>query len=118
MEDVFRALGWHKLCHQRLEKNFIMMFKTLQGMSPEYLRSRFVYRGNASSYCLRNTENKLVLPQPCTDFLKSRFSYNGAQLCNNLSKKIRSSNLLKDFKVKKVATVLSKVSVKFFSMII
>jgi len=42
LEDVFRALGWHKLCHQRLEKKSIMMFKTLQGMTPEYLRSRFV----------------------------------------------------------------------------
>ena len=57
LEDVFRALGWHKLCHQRLEKKSIMMFKTLHGMTPEYLRSRFVYRGNASSYCLTNTEN-------------------------------------------------------------
>lgn len=113
LEDVFRALGCHELCHQRLEKKSITMFKTLQGMTPEYLRSRFVYRGNASSYCLRNTEKKLVLPQPSTHFLKSRFSYSGAQLCNNLPTKIRSSNLLKDVKVKKVATVLGKVSVKF-----
>ena len=58
LEDVFRALGCHELCHQRLEKKSIMMFKTLQGMTPEYLRSRFVYRLNASSYCLRNTEKK------------------------------------------------------------
>ena len=110
LEDVFRTLGWHKLCHQKLEKKSIMMFKTVQGMTPEYLRSRFVYRGNASSYCLRNTENKLVLLQPSTDYLKSRFSYSGTR--NNLPTKIRTSNLLKDFKVKKVATVLSKVSVK------
>ena len=39
LEDVFRALGWHKLCHQRLEKKSI---KTVQGMTPEYLRSIFV----------------------------------------------------------------------------
>ena len=50
LEDVFRTLGWHKLRHQRLGKKSIMMFKTLQGMTPEYLRSRVVYRGNASSY--------------------------------------------------------------------
>ncbi|CAH3179887.1 unnamed protein product [Porites evermanni] len=61
LEDVFRALGCHELCHQRLEKKSIMMFKTLQGMTPEYLRSRFVYRGSASSYCLRNTEKKTSL---------------------------------------------------------
>ena len=50
-----------------------MMFKTLHGMTPEYLRSRFVYRDNESSYCLRNTGNKLVLPQPSTDYLKNSF---------------------------------------------
>ena len=40
------------------------MYKTLHGMTPDYLRSRFVYRDNVSAYRLRNTENKLVLPQP------------------------------------------------------
>ena len=44
LEDVFRALGWHKLCYQRLEKKSIMMSKTLHAMTPEYTRSRFVHR--------------------------------------------------------------------------
>jgi len=43
---------------------------TLNGMTPDYLRSRFVYRDNVNAYRLRNTENKLVLPQPRTDYLK------------------------------------------------
>ena len=41
-------------------------------MTPDYLRSRFVYRDNISAYRLRNTENKLVLPQPRTDYNKMR----------------------------------------------
>ena len=56
------------------------MYKTLHGMTPDYLRSRFVYRDDVSAYRLRNTENKLVLPQPRTDYLKKSFSYSGAQL--------------------------------------
>ena len=43
-------------------------------MTPEYLRSRFVYRDNVSAYRLRNTENNLVLPQPRTDYLNGSFS--------------------------------------------
>ena len=71
LDDLFRALGWRRLCYQRLEQKSILMYKTLHGMStPDYLRSRFVYRDNASAYRLRNTENKLVLPQPRTDYLK------------------------------------------------
>ena len=36
-------------------------------MTLDYLCSRFVYRDNASDYPL-NTESKLILPQPCTDY--------------------------------------------------
>ena len=53
-------------------------------MTPDYLTSRFVYRENVRSYRLRNTENKLVLPQPRTDNLKRSFLHSGAQLWNNL----------------------------------
>ena len=64
-------------------------------MTPEYLRSRFVYRDNASAYRLRNTENKLhvVLPQPRTDYLRS-FSYSGVQLWNNLPRELRQATSL------------------------
>ena len=38
-------------------------------MTPDYLRSRFVYRDNVNAYRLRNSEEKLVLPQPRTYYL-------------------------------------------------
>ena len=60
------------------------MYKTLHGMTPDYLRSRFVHRDNVRAYRLTNTENKLVLPQPRTDYFKRRFWLSGAQLWNNL----------------------------------
>ena len=84
LDDLFRALGWRRLYYQRLKQKSILMYKILHGMTPDYLRSRFVYRDNVSAYRLRNTENKLVLPQPRTDYLKRSFLYSGAQLWNNL----------------------------------
>ena len=96
LDDLFRALGWY----QRLEQKSILMFKTLHGMTPDYLRSRFVYRDNARAYRLRNTENKLVLPQPRTDYLKRSFLYSGAQLWNNLPVDLRQASSLTDFKSK------------------
>ena len=100
LDDLFRALGWRKLCHQRLDKNSIMMYKTLNGMTPEYLRSNFVFRDNLNSYHLRNTENTLTLPQPRTDYLKKSFSYSGAQLWNSLPIALRQATSLNDFKTK------------------
>ena len=87
-DNLFQALGWRKLCHQRLDKKSIM-YKTLNGMTLEYLRSCFVVCDNLNSYHLRNTENTLTLPQPHTDYLKKSFSYSAAQLWNSLPIELR-----------------------------
>ena len=100
VNDLFRALGWPKLKHQRLVSTSIMMYKTVHRMTPEYLRSRFVPRDDITSYRLRNTENKLPLPQPRTHYLKKSFSYSGATLWNSLSQDLRSLASLNDFKRK------------------
>ena len=100
LDDLFRALGWRRLYYQRLEQKSIIMYKTLHGLTPDYLRSRFVYRDNVSAYRLRNTENKLVLPQPRTDYLKRSFLHSGAQLWNSLPVDLRQPSSLTDFKSK------------------
>ena len=100
VDDLFRALGWPTRQHQRLVSTSIMMYKTVHGMTPEYLRSRFVSRDDITSYRLRNTENKLALPQPCTNYVKKSFSYSGAKLWNSLSHDLRSAASLNDFKCK------------------
>ena len=58
-----------KTIFQRLEQKSILMYKTLHGMTPDYLKSRFAYRDNVSAYRLRNIESKLIFPQPPTDLL-------------------------------------------------
>ena len=69
-------------------------------MTPEYLRSSFVFRDNLNSYHLRNTKNTLALPQPRTDYLKKSFSYSGGQLWDSLPKELRQATSLNDFKTK------------------
>ena len=71
IDELFRALGLRKLIYQRLESAAIMMYKSLHGMTPEYLSSRFASRNDVTSYRLRNTENKLALPQPRTNYFLS-----------------------------------------------
>ena len=73
LDDLFRALARRRLYYQRLEQKSILMYKALHGMTPNYLRSRFAYRDNVTAYCLRNTENNLVLPHPRKDYLKRSF---------------------------------------------
>ena len=99
INELFRALGWHKLKYQRLESAAaVMTYKSLHGMTPEYLSSRFVFRSDVTSYRLRNTENKLALPQRRTNYLKKSFSYSGAGLWNSLSSDLPAATSLHDFK--------------------
>ena len=92
------SMNWRKLKYQRLESAAVMMYKSLHGMTPEYLSSRFVFRNDVTSYRSRNTENKLALPQPRTNYLKKSFPYSGAGLWNSLSSDLRAATSLYDFK--------------------
>ena len=74
VDDLFVRLGWQKQSATRIEiKTATMVYKSLNGLSPDYLKSMFTDRSAASTYSLRNCEDKLALPLPRTNFLKKRF---------------------------------------------
>ena len=52
------------------------MFKILNGDAPSYLQNLLSVRG--SGYNLRNSEIKLNLPKPRTNYLKRSLCYSGA----------------------------------------
>ena len=94
MDDLFVRLGWQKLNLQRELKTATMVYKSLNGLAPDYLKSMFTDRSATSTYSLRNCEGKLVLPLPRTNFVKSIFSYSGAVLWNNLPTNLRQAQTL------------------------
>lgn len=79
--DLFRRLHWKNLRNQRLFAKAVMMFKILNGQTPDYLSNKFIFRNDTTSYRLRNSEMRLALPQPRTDYVRKSFSYSGAALC-------------------------------------
>ena len=81
------------------------MFKTMNGLAPVYLQSLFSQ--HHSVYNLRDSEGKLTLPKPRTNYLKRSFSYSGAMLWNNLHKCLKNAVSLNNFKhiIKNVADI-------------
>ena len=53
-EPLFERLGWIKLDRQRDFQKAVMMFKSLNGLAPEYLQSVFKAR-DSISYSLRDS---------------------------------------------------------------
>ena len=82
-----------------------MMYKTMNDLAPEYLRSLFSQRHSA--YSLRNSEGRLTLSKPSTNYLKRSFCYSGAMLWKNLPKNLKNAASVEHFKrnIKKVADI-------------
>ena len=73
-----------------------MVFKFLQGLAPDYLASKFSERN--TSYNLRDSENKLKVRLPRTNYFKNSFSYSGSALWNRLPYEATCAESLRSFK--------------------
>ena len=75
----------------------IMVFKSLNGLTPEYLSELFANCSDVTEDLLRDSVNKLAVPSPRTNFLKNSFSYSGAVLWNSLPSDLRQAESFSDF---------------------
>ena len=73
-----------------------LMFKILKGNMPSYLKSLFSVR--TTEYNFRNSQFKLNLPKPRTNYLKRSLCYNGALLWNSLPQEVRNIQFFSQFK--------------------
>ena len=97
VDSLFPRLSWKDLKSQRQIQNALIVFKSLNGVVPEYLTSKFIKR-NESNYSLRDSISKLVVPFPRTNCMKNSFSYSHATLWNSLPCSIRESGSLNQFR--------------------
>ena len=82
-----------------------MMYKTMNDLAPEYRQSLFPQGHSANN--LWNSERRLTLSKPSTNYLKRSFSYSGALLGNNVTQKLKNAASIKHFtrNTKKVADI-------------
>ena len=93
---LLELLGWKNLAPQHEIEKATMVSKSLHGLAPEYLCSRFATRETA--YNLRDSENKLCIPLPRTNYYNNSFSYSGVILWNKLPCNVRQAESLTKFK--------------------
>ena len=95
---LIQQLGWKKLHSQRSIHKAVMIYKSLNGLAPDYLSAKFLDRSSVCNYSLRDTEGKLAVPMPHTNYMKNSFSYSGAVLWNSLPIELRQANSLTAFR--------------------
>ena len=76
-----------------------MVYKSLNGLAPNYLFSKFNQRSDViTSYNLRDSDNKLAIPLPRTNYYKNSFGYSGAVLWNSLPSAAKQATSLTNFR--------------------
>ena len=75
-----------------------MVYKSINGLAHNYLRTKLVDRGCVSNYYLRDTVDKLAVPFHRTNYLKNNFDHNGAVACNSLPVDLGQTNSLNAFR--------------------
>lgn len=96
VNHLLETLGWVSLIRQQQFQRATMVFKSLHGLAPGYLCNNFETR--KISYNLRNSDNKLNVPIPRTNYYKNSFIYSGAMLWNSLPYEVRQTECLGQFK--------------------
>ena len=97
-DPLIEILGWQKLESQRSFYKAVMVYKSLNRLPIEFMRSMFIFRDTV--YSLRDAEGKLNIPKPRTNYSKNSFSYTGAVLWNSLPVRLRQAETRQSFKAR------------------
>ena len=88
--------GIISLSMRRKKSKANLMFKILNGEAPTNLQGLFSVCG--TRYNIGNSEMRLNVPRPRTDYMKKSFCYSEAVLFNSLPQNIRKCQSLPQFK--------------------
>ena len=94
---LFKELKWLSFPNRILYHKAVIMYKSLNGLTPEYISSLFTKK--STDYKLRSIENgNLVQPKFKLMSYKGSLSYSGVEIWNSIPSNIRKATTLKEFK--------------------
>ena len=92
---IHEVLNWKLLSVRQEEHIYIMMYKSLNNLFPEYIKRPIPIK--TDRYFFRSIGN-LSLPRPKTNNCKRTFYYRGTSLYNKLPANTRSACTIQNFK--------------------
>lgn len=97
--ELFKMLKWHPVDTQIRIRRLIMMYKTMNGLSPNYLTQLFNFTHEIHNHNLRSTtQSNLYLKDGKTEYHKRRFSFIAAKEWNSLPAECKHAKSLPIFK--------------------
>ena len=94
-------------------RNAVLMFKSLNGLSPDYLKYEFTQISDVHSHPLRSSANlQLYSPKPNSELYRKSFAYSGIYICNSVPvyiKNAKSLNQCKAYCIKYAKKSLNRI---------
>ena len=99
--QLFKDLGWLDFINRVKFQKCILIYKTLNGLSPQYMNEILQQNNNASTYQLRSASNRnLQLPKPNLEIFKKSLQFSGIEIWNSLPSELKLCKNLQNFKEK------------------
>ena len=95
---LIKQLGWRTIEEIIQYESRVMVYKSVNGLAPQYLQDIFTRNSENPSYELRSTATDLHIPKRNTASGQKGFSFRGSKLWNSLSAEIKSAPTLISFK--------------------
>ena len=113
--DLYKEIGWLTLHNRRKYQKLVLIYKIVNGHTPQYLNDIFPLNVNArTNYLLRNA-NDIDLVACRTELMTKSFIPSAVTLWNDLSDDIKSLQSLSQFKFRILQTFhVSDVPKHFF----
>ena len=115
LENLYSEIGWLSLADRRSYQKLVLVYKSKNGMLPEFLNDLFPPNvASVSRYDFRNNDDYVIQRRRTELFAKS-FIPSSTELWNQLPKHIRDENTLLSFKKSLMRNVfVAPVFPKFF----
>ena len=97
-KNLLKGIGWKTIDELIKIESEIMVYNSLNGLSPQHLCDLLAKNSTFSSHSFRNTKTDLRLPLKRTRNGQKCFSFRGAKLWNSLSAESKQAPSLTIFK--------------------
>ena len=96
---LVKELGWFNIRQRRDYLTALLVFKSLNGLSPNYLNDLFTYQRDISAYNTRSAATSdLYIPKANRSIYQQSLCFNGPVIWNSLPFNLRESTSLEYFK--------------------
>ena len=97
--DLVKSVGLYTIEERRDYFLATLMFKSIHGLAPAYLRNQVVMNFDVNGYDTNGTDSmNVLLPKLKKDIYKNTFFYKGGHVWNRLPNFVKDSPNLKVFK--------------------